>query len=201
MKILENISIMFSRQTVCIDYACLVCIKSQLYSSFNRNTYWYSYLKWILGAFSNKDVFLLNVKHLKIHLWHIWLIHFKDIDVKKICYCKVHCKIDLIKIKSIQLQSCLSFSFRYDPKSDKVEMSKTTFKYGNLNILGKLSVTVFRMLFLLEVKEGVGEDNQYLECNNMTLINLVLKFCGPLHEKTLVTLLLSLQVKSFFFIM
>lgn len=171
------------------------------YSSFNRNTYWYSYLKWILGAFSNKDVFLLNVKHLKIHLWHKWLIHFKDIDVKKICYCKVHCKIDLIKIKSLQLQSCLSFSFRYDPKSDKVEMSKTTFKYGNLNILGKLSVTVFRMLFLLEVKEGVGEDNQYLECNNMTLINLVLKFCGPLHEKTLVTLLLSLQVKSFFFIM
>lgn len=147
-----------------------------------------------------KDVFLLNVKHLKIHLWHKWLIHFKDIDVKKICYCKVHCKIYFIKIKSLQLQSCLSFSFRYDPKSDKVEMSKTTFKYGNLNILGKLSVTVFRMLFLLEVKEGVGEDNQYLECNNMTLINLVLKFCGPLHEKTLVTLLLSLQVKSFFFL-
>uniref|UniRef100_K1PAL5 UDP-N-acetylglucosamine--dolichyl-phosphate N-acetylglucosaminephosphotransferase n=1 Tax=Magallana gigas TaxID=29159 RepID=K1PAL5_MAGGI len=83
---------------------------------------------------------------------------------------------------------------KYDPKSDKVEMSKTTFKYGNLNILGKLSVTVFRMLYLLEVKEGVGEDNQYMECNNMTLINLVLKFCGPLHEKTLVTLLLTFQI-------
>lgn len=78
-------------------------------------------------------------------------------------------------------------------------MSKTTFKYGNLNILGKLSVTVFRMLYLLEVKEGVGEDNQYMECNNMTLINLVLKFCGPLHEKTLVTLLLTFQVNLFFF--
>lgn len=86
------------------------------------------------------------------------------------------------------------FLFRYDPKSDTVRMSTTTFKYQNLNILGKFSVTVFRMLYLLDVREGVGEENQLMECNNMTLINLLLKFCGPLHEKTLVTILLAIQV-------
>lgn len=101
-------------------------------------------------------------------------------------------KVFIIYIKHCSYISCC----RYDPKVDKVGMSTTTFDYKKLNILGKLSVTIFRSLFLLEVKEEVREDKQYIECNNMTLINLVLKFCGPLHEKTLVTILLVLQVTS-----
>lgn len=74
-------------------------------------------------------------------------------------------------------------------------MSFTTFKTSHLHPLGRLVVGVLRVFRLVHVQDGVGEDGQYTECNNFTLINLVLKFTGPLHERTLVTVLLLLQVK------
>jgi UDP-N-acetylglucosamine--dolichyl-phosphate N-acetylglucosaminephosphotransferase len=72
---------------------------------------------------------------------------------------------------------------------DKVGMSTTKFKYNQLNFIGKLFVKIFKLLHLLDIKENVGEGGQYTECNNMTLINLILMFTGPLHERTLVILL------------
>ena len=43
---------------------------------------------------------------------------------------------------------------------------------------------------------GTDKDGEYTECNNMTLINLVIKILGPTHERTLTSLLLLLQVRS-----
>lgn len=83
---------------------------------------------------------------------------------------------------------------KYDSKTDKVGMSTTKFKYNQLNFIGKLFVKIFKLLHLLDIKENVGEGGQYTECNNMTLINLILMFTGPLHERTLVILLLAIQV-------
>ncbi|XP_071175281.1 UDP-N-acetylglucosamine--dolichyl-phosphate N-acetylglucosaminephosphotransferase-like [Mytilus edulis] len=83
---------------------------------------------------------------------------------------------------------------RYNSKTDKVEMSCTKYRYSQLNIIGKLCVTIFRLLRVIEVKDNVGEDGQYTECNNMTLINLILKFTGPLHERTLVVILMAIQI-------
>ena len=37
-------------------------------------------------------------------------------------------------------------------------------------------------------------DDDFIECNNMTLINLVLKFLGPTHERTLTVIMLIIQV-------
>ena len=74
-------------------------------------------------------------------------------------------------------------------------MSCTKFKYNQLNFIGKLFVKIFKLLHLLDIKENVGEGGQYTECNNMTLINLILMFTGPLHERTLVILLLAIQVR------
>jgi UDP-N-acetylglucosamine--dolichyl-phosphate N-acetylglucosaminephosphotransferase len=34
----------------------------------------------------------------------------------------------------------------------------------------------------------------YVECNNLTLINLMLKFFGPMHERSLTILLIVIQV-------
>ncbi|KAL3848081.1 hypothetical protein ACJMK2_018962 [Sinanodonta woodiana] len=82
---------------------------------------------------------------------------------------------------------------RYDPGTDKIGMSFTKFKYKDLHILAKFFIQVCRKLSLLEVKENVGEDKEYMECNNLTFINLLLKFLGPLHEKTTVTILLAIQ--------
>ncbi|XP_052784265.1 UDP-N-acetylglucosamine--dolichyl-phosphate N-acetylglucosaminephosphotransferase-like isoform X1 [Mya arenaria] len=83
---------------------------------------------------------------------------------------------------------------QYDPKNDKVGMSFTRFKTSELKPLGYLCLRVFNLFGVVHIRERVGEDGAYTECNNLTLICLVLKFLGPLHERTLVIVLLSLQV-------
>ncbi|XP_029399642.1 UDP-N-acetylglucosamine--dolichyl-phosphate N-acetylglucosaminephosphotransferase isoform X2 [Mus pahari] len=51
-------------------------------------------------------------------------------------------------------------------------------------------------LRLVTVHRGESEDGAFTECNNMTLINLLLKVLGPTHERNLTLLLLLLQVLS-----
>lgn len=46
----------------------------------------------------------------------------------------------------------------------------------------------------MTVHQNENEDGAFTECNNMTLINLVLKVFGPMHERNLTLLLLLLQV-------
>lgn len=41
----------------------------------------------------------------------------------------------------------------------------------------------------------MDEDGEYTECNNMTLINFVIKLIGPTHERNLTLLLLLIQVR------
>lgn len=50
------------------------------------------------------------------------------------------------------------------------------------------------LLKLLEVRRGQEGDDDFIECNNMTLINLVLKLLGPTHERTLTIIMLMIQV-------
>ena len=84
--------------------------------------------------------------------------------------------------------------FRYDEESDRVGMSYTKYKPDKLNPVGKLCMFVYKTLHIVHTQEKKGEDGLYTECNNLTLINLLLKFLGPLHERTLVILLLGIQV-------
>lgn len=53
---------------------------------------------------------------------------------------------------------------------------------------------VAELLKLLEVRRGHQGDGDFIECNNMTLINLVLKVLGPVHERTLTVIMLVIQV-------
>lgn len=92
-------------------------------------------------------------------------------------------------------------NFRYDSKTDRVGMSFTKFKANELKPLGKLCLFIFKLFGVVKVKENVGESGMYTECNNFTLINLLLKFLGPLHERTLVIVLLSMQVSFHIYIM
>nr|CAD7262371.1 unnamed protein product [Timema shepardi] len=85
---------------------------------------------------------------------------------------------------------------RYNPKTDLLEMSTTVFKVSDLNILGQLCMRVFKVLRLVHLKERTGENKEYIECNNLTLINFVLLWRGPTHEETLVQILLIIQVLS-----
>lgn len=50
-------------------------------------------------------------------------------------------------------------------------------------------------LWLLDVRRGQEGDDEFIECNNMTLINLVLKILGPTHERNLTAIMLLIQVR------
>ncbi|KAE8592357.1 hypothetical protein XENTR_v10018737 [Xenopus tropicalis] len=83
---------------------------------------------------------------------------------------------------------------RLDPTNGKLGMSYSKFKSKELSKLGDLIIKVGEVLYVLDVKRAQGEDGQYVEVNNMTLINFVLKLTGPMHERNLTVLLLFIQV-------
>lgn len=76
-------------------------------------------------------------------------------------------------------------------------MSKSVFKKADVNKIGELVIQTAAALKLLDVKENEGEDGEYIEINNMTLINLLIKFTGPIHERNLTVLLMGVQVRFF----
>lgn len=76
-----------------------------------------------------------------------------------------------------------------------LEISTTKFKKSDLKLLGRLFLTLFRTFRLIDLKEDVGENGEYIECNNLTLINFTLKCKGPTHEATLTSILIGVQVR------
>ncbi|KAL3985055.1 UDP-N-acetylglucosamine--dolichyl-phosphate N-acetylglucosaminephosphotransferase [Acanthocheilonema viteae] len=83
---------------------------------------------------------------------------------------------------------------KYDSKSDTVDMSTVEFKENDLIPLTKI-VLYFLDTFSLLYKEIIEKDDvKWIVINNLTLLNLVLKFTGPVHEKKLTEMLLMLQV-------
>lgn len=56
------------------------------------------------------------------------------------------------------------------------------------------SQQVAELLKVLEVRRGQERDDDFIECNNMTLINLVLKTLGSIHERNLTAIMLIIQV-------
>lgn len=82
---------------------------------------------------------------------------------------------------------------KYNEKTDLLEYSKTQFRYNDLNILGRLCVTVFRLLRIIEWNE-TNNDDGIITTNNFTLINFLLISLGPTHERQLTLYLLFIQV-------
>lgn len=59
-----------------------------------------------------------------------------------------------------------------------------------------ISPQIAEQLCLVNVRQGTDKDGEFTECNNMTLINFVLKLIGPTPEQNLTVLLLLIQVRS-----
>ena len=74
-------------------------------------------------------------------------------------------------------------------------MSYSVFKMSDLHPLGKLILSVFNLLRLVKVEDGVGEDKKSTRVNNFTLLNFIIKVLGPLHERTLTTMIIGIQVQ------
>ncbi|NXQ21036.1 GPT acetylglucosaminephosphotransferase, partial [Peucedramus taeniatus] len=81
-----------------------------------------------------------------------------------------------------------------NPSTGKLEMSYSKFKTKTLSVLGTSILKVVKILHVVDVRSGTDEDGEYTECNNMTLINFVIKLIGPTHERNLTLLLLLIQV-------
>lgn len=82
----------------------------------------------------------------------------------------------------------------YDGKTDKISMSYTKFKTKDLKLLGRLFLFIFKTFYIIDVKETMEDGESYTQINNLTLINLVLKFFGPMNEQYAVIIILLLQV-------
>lgn len=81
---------------------------------------------------------------------------------------------------------------KYNATTDRLESSKTQFRYKDLNILGRLCVSIFRLLRLIEWNENSKDG--IVTTNNFTLINFLLVILGPQHEQRLTHYLLVVQV-------
>ncbi|VDN94972.1 unnamed protein product [Brugia pahangi] len=83
---------------------------------------------------------------------------------------------------------------KYNSKTNTVDMSTVEFKENDLKPLTKM-VLDFLNIFGLLYKKIIEKNNvRWAVINNLTLLNLVLKFTGPVHEKKLTEILLILQV-------
>ena len=83
---------------------------------------------------------------------------------------------------------------KYNSNIDKVEMSLEKVKVCELNAVGRILINFTKVLKILHVKEYCENGSDHVEFNNLTLINYVLKICGPLHERTLTCVILGLQI-------
>ncbi|EDW63838.1 UDP-N-acetylglucosamine--dolichyl-phosphate N-acetylglucosaminephosphotransferase [Drosophila virilis] len=80
---------------------------------------------------------------------------------------------------------------KYDAKADLLHISTTEFRMKELNSLGRLMVTVLRVLRLISWQEQA--DGRVIT-NNFTLINFVLVVFGPVHERVATQMLMGFQV-------
>ncbi|VDL74301.1 unnamed protein product [Nippostrongylus brasiliensis] len=83
---------------------------------------------------------------------------------------------------------------RYNAETDKVGMSTAVFKESELKLPGKIALELFSTFGLLWSRRFEKDGVRWMEINNLTILNLVLKFAGPLHESMLTNVLLSIQV-------
>ena len=90
---------------------------------------------------------------------------------------------------------------KYDKETDTVTFSLTCFEKQKLSKMGRFCLTVLSVTRLASIKQvDVKIDNdsdntvEMVECNNLTLINFVLRLTGPMKENHLTSLLLLLQV-------
>lgn len=83
---------------------------------------------------------------------------------------------------------------KFHAEIDQLGMSYARFKKSELSSIGCLLIRALERVRLLDVRREVGEDGEYVECNNMTLINLILMKIGPTHEARLTGVLLVVQL-------
>lgn len=82
---------------------------------------------------------------------------------------------------------------RYNEETDLLEQSFSRFKLTDLSVLGKAMLYILTLLRLVTYRKIHDKDGEFVECSNLTIINLAIKMFGATHERTLTRNLLLLQ--------
>ncbi|CAD5224084.1 unnamed protein product [Bursaphelenchus okinawaensis] len=85
---------------------------------------------------------------------------------------------------------------KFDEKTQQLNMSRAEFKASDIKVLGHLVIKLFTTLCILDYKEFEKDGEKWLSVSNMTILNLLLKFHGPMREYELNNLFLRYQVAS-----
>ncbi|CAD5123298.1 DgyrCDS11655 [Dimorphilus gyrociliatus] len=83
---------------------------------------------------------------------------------------------------------------KYNVKTDKLESSLAEFSEKDIKFPGKYILRIASFFRLINLTQTVEKENHiHYKCTNMTILNLLLRLFGPLHEKTLCCVYLMLQ--------
>ncbi|KAK0411188.1 hypothetical protein QR680_005536 [Steinernema hermaphroditum] len=83
---------------------------------------------------------------------------------------------------------------KFNPEHNVVGMSFAEFRKTETERLGNLALKLFQAIGLLYREEFEKDGEQWVRINNLTILNLILKFIGPMREDKLTWCFLGLQV-------
>ena len=83
---------------------------------------------------------------------------------------------------------------KYNKRLDQLEMSLAKEKVLQLNGIGKELIKLMKWSGAAYVKEYTEDGIEYVEFNNLTLLNFVIKYLGPQHERRLTCILIIFQI-------
>ena len=83
-----------------------------------------------------------------------------------------------------------TYSTRFDEKTGKVYARR--FLLANSKFLGRLMVRFLEMIGLADV--GRDKHGNMVDCNNLTIISIILVRCGPMSERNLAVVVVFVQV-------
>ncbi len=107
---------------------------------------------------------------------------------------KVRCCCVLVSLLIVVADTRLCL-LRFNSSTGLLGMSRVQFHPSQIGTLGSTILTVLSTLKLVAMETNVGDKKDEVRINNLTLINLVLKWAGPTHERTLVIYMLIIQVR------
>lgn len=85
---------------------------------------------------------------------------------------------------------------KFDPETNTVGLSFAEFEIKSLKLPGSLVLRLFSKFGIIFWQEFQKNGERWVRINNLTLLNLVLKFCGRMHESRLTLILLAVQMLS-----
>ena len=89
---------------------------------------------------------------------------------------------------------CYLFPIRFNRSTNKLGMSHAQFHPSELGRGGWALLQLLSMLRLVSMETNVGDKKDMIRVNNLTLINFVILIIGPVHEATLTTIMMGIQV-------